>query len=177
MSNRIQFQINPGINPDGLHGGLKIALTGESGELKNLRIQSQDAISIIRDDPLLFEVIHPSLGELQAISVTYLGITADNQWHLDSIEIVDSKTRKHAFFNFDAILQSGESVLSGQNNRTRYGKFEIFKGKDKQFYFHLKAANGEIIAASEGYPSLSSARKGIASIKYNAESSPVIENF
>ncbi len=30
-------------------------------------------------------------------------------------------------------------------------KFRIFVGKDGQYYFHLKARNGEIILQSEGY--------------------------
>lgn len=37
------------------------------------------------------------------------------------------------------------------------GKFEIFEGADGKFYFHLKAENGLIIAASQGYTTLASA--------------------
>lgn len=40
---------------------------------------------------------------------------------------------------------------------------EIFEGKDGQHYFHVKAANGEIVAGSEGYASASNAERG-----YNA---------
>ena len=38
--------------------------------------------------------------------------------------------------------------------------------------FHLKAANGEIIAASQGCTSKAAAQNGIASIKDNAASAP-----
>ena len=31
------------------------------------------------------------------------------------------------------------------------GKFEIFLGKNDEFYFRLKAGNGQIILGSEGY--------------------------
>ena len=48
------------------------------------------------------------------------------------------------------------------------GKFEIKKAKDGQFYFHLKASNGEIILASEMYKQKASAEHGIASVKKNA---------
>lgn len=48
------------------------------------------------------------------------------------------------------------------------GKFEIYKGKDAQFYFRLKAGNGEIIGGSEGYKLKSSAKKGIESVRKNA---------
>ena len=44
-------------------------------------------------------------------------------------------------------------------------KFEIFVGSDSKFYFHLKAENGEIIAAYEGYTTKQSAESGIDSIK------------
>lgn len=48
------------------------------------------------------------------------------------------------------------------------GKFEIKKSKDNQFYFNLKAGNGEIILTSEMYKAKASAEKGIASVKTNA---------
>ncbi|HWW96419.1 MAG TPA: YegP family protein [Edaphobacter sp.] len=48
------------------------------------------------------------------------------------------------------------------------GAFEIKKAKDGEFFFHLKAANGQIILASEMYKEKSSAENGIASVKKNA---------
>ncbi len=47
-------------------------------------------------------------------------------------------------------------------------KFEIKKAKDNEFYFHLKAGNGEIILSSEMYKAKASAVHGIESIKKNA---------
>jgi uncharacterized protein len=44
-----------------------------------------------------------------------------------------------------------------------------------QFRFHLKAANGEIIAASQGYETKASAEKGIESVKTNAPGAPVVD--
>ena len=55
------------------------------------------------------------------------------------------------------------------------GKFEIFEGKGDHFYFHLKAENGEIIAASQGYTTKQSAEHGIASIKRIAATAEVID--
>jgi len=46
-------------------------------------------------------------------------------------------------------------------------RFEIFKGEDKQTYFHLRAANGEIMLSSEGYAAKSGADNGIASVEAN----------
>jgi uncharacterized protein YegP (UPF0339 family) len=47
-------------------------------------------------------------------------------------------------------------------------KFEIEKASDGHFYFHLKAANGEIIFSSQQYKAKASAQVGIDSIKANA---------
>ncbi len=47
------------------------------------------------------------------------------------------------------------------------GKFEIFTGNNNEFYFRLKAGNGEQILASEGYKSKPSCKNGIASVQKN----------
>jgi uncharacterized protein YegP (UPF0339 family) len=48
------------------------------------------------------------------------------------------------------------------------GIFEILCDADDRFRFHLKAANGQIIAVSQSYGTKEAAIKGIASIKKNA---------
>lgn len=48
------------------------------------------------------------------------------------------------------------------------GKFILKKGKDNQFYFNLKAVNGQVILSSEGYKEEASALNGIESVKKNA---------
>lgn len=48
------------------------------------------------------------------------------------------------------------------------GKFELYKDKAGEFRFRLKAGNGEIILASEGYKQRASAENGIESVKKNA---------
>jgi hypothetical protein len=47
-------------------------------------------------------------------------------------------------------------------------KFEIKKAKNDEYYFHLKAGNGETILVSEMYVSKASAENGIESVKKNA---------
>ena len=50
------------------------------------------------------------------------------------------------------------------------GKYEVFQGKDQQYYFRLKAANGEIILSSEGYTTKNACHNGIASVqKHSAD--------
>lgn len=48
------------------------------------------------------------------------------------------------------------------------GKFELKKASNGQFYFRLKAGNGETILSSEMYAAKPSAENGIASVKANA---------
>ncbi|WP_417674267.1 YegP family protein [Pseudodonghicola sp.] len=48
------------------------------------------------------------------------------------------------------------------------GKFELYKDKAGEFRFRLKAGNGQIILASEGYKQRASAENGIDSVKKNA---------
>lgn len=54
-------------------------------------------------------------------------------------------------------------------------KFEIYKDKAGEFRFRLKARNGEIIAASEGYVKKDSCKNGIESVRKNAPDALVIE--
>lgn len=46
--------------------------------------------------------------------------------------------------------------------------FTIFRGVDGQWYWHLKAANGEIIATSEGYQRRQGAVDGVTSVRNSA---------
>lgn len=54
-------------------------------------------------------------------------------------------------------------------------KFQVFEGRDEQFYFRLRAKNGEIVCSSEGYTSLQSCKQGIEVIKKIARDAPVEE--
>lgn len=53
------------------------------------------------------------------------------------------------------------------------GKFEVKTQKDGQFYFVLKAGNGEIIAKSEAYKAKASCMNGIESVKNNAPTATI----
>jgi uncharacterized protein len=45
------------------------------------------------------------------------------------------------------------------------GKFDLKKSSDDQFYFNLKAGNGQVILTSEMYKAKTSALGGIESVK------------
>lgn len=53
-------------------------------------------------------------------------------------------------------------------------KYEIYLDKKKEYRFRLVARNGQIVGVGEGYVSHDSCKKGIASIKKNADS-PIVD--
>ena len=48
------------------------------------------------------------------------------------------------------------------------GHYELKQAKNQQFYFVLKAGNGEVILTSEMYTTKAAALSGIASVQVNA---------
>ena len=54
-------------------------------------------------------------------------------------------------------------------------KFEIFKDKKGEFRFRLVAANGQVIATSQGYKTKASCMNGIDSVKKNAPKTNIVE--
>ncbi|SMC84169.1 YegP family protein [Pedobacter nyackensis] len=48
-------------------------------------------------------------------------------------------------------------------------KFEITTRKNGEFQFNLKAGNGQVILASEGYSSKGACQNGIESVKKNSQ--------
>lgn len=54
-------------------------------------------------------------------------------------------------------------------------KFEVYTDKAGEYRFRLKARNGEIIAASEGYKAKASCLNGIESVRKNAPDAEVVE--
>lgn len=54
-------------------------------------------------------------------------------------------------------------------------KFEMYTDKSGEFRFRLKATNGEIIAASEGYTAKESCENGIQSVRENAPVAEIVE--
>lgn len=46
-----------------------------------------------------------------------------------------------------------------------HSKFDIFTGKNRQFYFHFKSSNGDIILASEAYTTKESCKNAVEAVK------------
>ena len=56
----------------------------------------------------------------------------------------------------------------------KHPKFEVYTDKKGEFRFRLKATNGEVILASEGYVKKTSCLNGIESVRKNADSDIVL---
>lgn len=54
-------------------------------------------------------------------------------------------------------------------------KFEIFKDGKGDFYFNLRAKNGQIIVASGSYKAKASCKNGIESVRKNSVNSEIVE--
>lgn len=54
-------------------------------------------------------------------------------------------------------------------------KFEMYVDKAGEYRFRLKARNGEIILASEGYTQKAGCKNGIESVRKNAVDSPIVK--
>ena len=100
-------------------------------------------------------------GEIIAVSEVYTTKSAC----LNGIESV----RKNA-----PIAPVEDQTVEGFAAETN-PKFEVYVDKAGEFRFRLKARNGEIIAASEGYKAQASCLNGIESVKKNAPDAEVVE--
>ncbi len=104
-------------------------------------------------------------------------LKAGNNETIATSEVYESKA---------ACLKGVESVkaccVGGVEDQTvepvvavKHPKYEIYTDKAGEFRFRLKAANGQIVAASEGYKSKSGCENGIESVKKNAPEAEVVE--
>lgn len=66
----------------------------------------------------------------------------------------------------DLTVEDGEKV--------KHPKFEVYQDKSGEYRFRLKARNGEIILASEGYKEKKSCLSGIDSVKKNAPDAEIV---
>lgn len=59
-------------------------------------------------------------------------------------------------------------IASVGRNADRDGGIEVYTTASGQHRFRVKAPNGQVVGASEGYASRSGLRKGVASVRANA---------
>lgn len=80
---------------------------------------------------------------------------------LESCENGIDSVRRHCNAEVEDTTVDGSHTI-------RCPKYEIYKNRDSQFCFRLKATNGQIIAVSQAYTSKASCCKGIESVAANA---------
>jgi uncharacterized protein YegP (UPF0339 family)/CBS domain-containing protein len=83
---------------------------------------------------------------------------------------LEVETRQRNLENRVQALKTGiQSVAEkAENTETSKGRFELKQSANGQYFFNLKASNGQVILSSEMYNSKSAAERGIESIKRNA---------
>lgn len=69
----------------------------------------------------------------------------------------------------------GSSVARSRANDFA-GTFELYNDAHGKYRFYLKAADGEIIASSQGYKSKAAAEAGIAAVRTVARGATVVDN-
>lgn len=68
-----------------------------------------------------------------------------------------------------------ENLTETDSFHLKHPKFELFQDKSCQYRFRLKAANGRVIAVSEGYAAKAGCLNGIACVQKNAPGAEITE--
>ena len=91
------------------------------------------------------------------------------------------KSKAAAKIGIESIRKNAEVEIEDQTLKNyeekKNPKWEIYLDKADEYRFRLKAPNGEIILASQGYTAKSSAKNGIDSIRRNANSDIIDETL
>jgi len=101
--------------------------------------------------------------------------SADGHWYWNLVakngEVIGTSemyaTQSNAQRAADTVRGLLAEQLATQNAVTSDARFEVFKGQDGKYYFHVRAANGEIVLQSQGYTSEGSAFDGTDSVRAN----------
>lgn len=72
------------------------------------------------------------------------------------------------------IAEIEDQTTEGYETKTN-PKFEVYEDKAGEIRFRLTARNGQIIATSEGYKTMTSCTNGIESVKKNAPEAEIVE--
>ncbi|MBT5551646.1 MAG: DUF1508 domain-containing protein [Nitrospina sp.] len=170
------IQINSDrIPPEGLQGQLGLSIVGTLRPTPIIYIEND--VTVFHQSRITIRPLLPDVGIIENLELSYISQFPSQRWYLKSVEIIEEKRAKYYYFPFGSWIQSQLVSQAGTaKSPIRHGKFKVFRGKNRQYYFHLIAPNGEIIASSEGYKSRAGAMNGIRSIKDNATSAVVVNN-
>jgi hypothetical protein len=107
----------------------------------------------------------------------YFNLMAGNHEVVGTSQMYVTKSNATRGANTVRSLISRTGVTPKSVPAPRAQRFEVFQGEDRQYYFHLRAGNGEIVLVSEGYTTKASAINGIASVQSNGRSTASYETF
>lgn len=116
-----------------------------------------NAISLIQSG-VTYELRAAVSGE------SYFVVKATNGAVLGTSEMYASKSNaERAIETVQKIVAKTTSILTAPSG----AQFQVFRGLDKAYYFHLRANNGEIVLQSEAYTNRTGAVNGATSVKSN----------
>ena len=105
----------------------------------------------------------------------HFNLVADNGQTIGSSE--KYKSEASCRDGIDSVRRCSAGEIEDQTvegyAQVKHPKFEVYEDKGGKFRFRLKARNGEIILASQGYKTKDTCINGIESVKSNAPESPV----
>jgi len=76
---------------------------------------------------------------------------------------------------YKARASAENGIESVQKNASNSDRFEVKEGKDGKFYLSLKASNGQVILAGQGYASEDGAKDGAGAIARAAEGATTVD--
>lgn len=116
----------------------------------------------------LLDQLKSSIENDKSSVITIDGATLHWPSHVScNVEYEDDE--EHAEFEIEFKWKKNSS----DESTPPIGRFELFQGKDNKWYWHLKAANNQIILASRSYSAKDDAQNGINTVKHNA----IADNF
>jgi len=118
-----------------------------------------------------FEVSEAKDGEY------YFNLVAGNNEIVGTSQMYSTKSNATRGANTvrSLVLRTGAAPKSVP--AVHHERFEVFQGEDRQYYFHLRAGNGEIVLTSEGYTTKQSAISGVASVQSNGASASSFQTY
>jgi uncharacterized protein YegP (UPF0339 family) len=139
----------------------KIALRSQSYSSKASAKKGVESVRLNGLDAESYELLEASSGEY------YFNLKAGN-----GEVIASSETYTRKFNALRGMRSAMELIADAQKARaaaTGGAKFITFRGEDNQYYFHVRAANGEIVLQSEGYAAPGGMQNAIDSVRENAK--------
>ena len=140
---------------------------------RNIRINIKTDLVFTAPSNYIFHLFHQALSiiDVDAVEFYFISNIESDSVLLDSIEVVNLDTKQYRFFPCKqwincSVSRNGLVPLTiSEEIHDKRNCFEVFKGKDNQFYFRLRAGNRQIIAQSEGYKRKASAINGINAVR------------